>query len=374
MRLSAKIALTRDLFRALAAFRRGGDPENLLVVRLDGFGDFALYLPYALALRELYPHGKYRLTLCANADWCEVAEKLLPFDGFIPLEVRRYMTDYAYRRSMNARLAAGRFGGLVQPRFFREPFLEDRLALAAGCGGAAFAVTPVHLQRRIARFLQKRLYAPRIACPVDLHEAAKNRKFMESLGWNGVFPPRPELPPPLESCPAGGYAVVLPGSGKGARAAFPPERWGKSLADVKLKIAVAGSANERELVAATAAALGDRAVPLAGTLSSVEFADLLAHAALVVGNDTGGIHFAAWCGVPALAVAGGGHPGCYYPYPPYLPDRVLPPRFVAAECPHAGCAWHCRRSGDGAFPCIADVAAESVASGVRRLLAEHPFE
>ena len=135
MRLSAKIALTWDLFRALAVFRRGGDPANILIVRLDGFGDFALYLPYAQALRELYPRGKYRLTLCANAGWCELAEKLLPFDDFIPLEVRRYMTDLSYRRSMNVRLAEGRFGRLIQPRFFREPFLEDRLALAAGCGG-----------------------------------------------------------------------------------------------------------------------------------------------------------------------------------------------------------------------------------------------
>ena len=374
MQLSAKIALTWDLFRALAAFRRGGDPENLLVVRLDGFGDFALYLPYALALRELYPRGRYRLTLCANADWCEVAEKLLPFDDFIPLEVRRYMTDYPCRRSMNSRLAAGRFGGLIQPRFFREPFLEDRLTIAAGCGGAAFAVTPAHLQPRIAMSLEKRLYAPRISCPVGMHEAAKNRKFLESLGWDGVFPPRPELPPPPAPWRAGEYAVLLPGSGKGARGAFPPERWGKVLADVKCPIAVAGSETESEFVSAAAASLGDRATPLAGRLSSVEFAGLLARAALVVGNDTGGIHFAAWCGVPALAVAGGGHPGCYYPYPAEVPEYVLPPRFVTAECPQAGCRWQCRRSKSGIFPCIADVTAESVAAGLRRLLAEQSIK
>ncbi len=373
MRLSAKIALTWDLFGALAAFRRGGDPGNILIVRLDGFGDFALYLPYALALRELYPRGKYRLTLCANADWCDLAEKLLPCDDFIPLEVRRYMTDYSYRRSLNSRLAEGHFGRLVQPRFFREPFLEDRLALAAGCGGAAFAVTQEHLQHRIGRFLEKRLCDTRIGCPANLHEAAKNRKFMETLGWNGVFPPRPELPPPPGLCTAGEYAVLLPGSGKGARAAFPPERWGRALADVKCPIAVAGSVNERELVSAAASSLGDRAVPFAGTLSSVEFAGLLAHAASVVGNDTGGVHFAAWCGVPALAVAGGGHPGCYYPYPADVPEYVLPPRFVAAECPQAGCAWNCRRSTSGVFPCLADVAAETFAAEVRRLLAEHSF-
>ena len=94
----------------------------------------------------------------------------------------------------------------------------------------------------------------------------------------------------------------------------------------------------------------------------------------VVGNDTGGIHFAAWCGVPALAVAGGGHPGCYYPYPADMPEYVIQPRFVAAECPQAGCRWQCRRCKGGVFPCIADVSAETVAAEVRRLLAEHPIK
>ena len=90
MRCGTKIALAWDMFRARFAFRRrGGDLRNILVVRLDGFGDFSLYLPYALALRTVYPAGEYRLTLCANSNWCEVAEKMLPFDGFIPRSEER---------------------------------------------------------------------------------------------------------------------------------------------------------------------------------------------------------------------------------------------------------------------------------------------
>ena len=142
MRIGAKIALAWDLFRARSVFRRrGNDPHDVLVVRPDGFGDFSLYLPYALALREIYPAGEYKLTLCANADWCEVAEKLLPFDGFVPLDVRRYMTDMKYRRDMNRRVASGGYGTILQPRFFREPLLEDRIALAAGADAGAMTAT-----------------------------------------------------------------------------------------------------------------------------------------------------------------------------------------------------------------------------------------
>jgi ADP-heptose:LPS heptosyltransferase len=362
------------MFRARSSFRRrGNDPRNILVVRLDGFGDFALYLPYSLVLRDIYPADSYRLTLCANANWSETAERLLPFDEIIPLDVRRYMGDMAYRRDVNTRVASGGYGTVLQPRFFREPLLEDRIALAAGAdSGCAFAVGAAHLHASYGRKLEKLLYDRHIACGAECHEACKNRTFSDALGaWRSV--PRPELPPPLPEWENGNYVVVLPGSGKGARAAWSPERWGEALAGVGLRCAVAGSADEAPLVAAAAESLGGRAVPLAGKLSAWEFARLLANARFVVGNDTGGVHFAAWCGVPALAVTGGGHPGWYYPYPAEtMPEYVRSPHTVNVEKPCSGCAWRCTQSPSGTYPCVDAVPVSAVAEAVARLT-DHSF-
>ena len=370
MRCGTKIALAWDMFRARSAFRRrGGDPRSILVVRLDGFGDFSLYLPHALALRAAYPAGEYRLTLCANANWCEVAQRLLPFDGFIPLDVRRYMGELSYRKEMNLRFAAGGYGAVLQPRFFREPLLEDRVALAVGAAsGSAFQVGEAHLHAACGKKLEKLLYDRRVPCGADRHEACKNRTFSDASGaWREV--PRPGLPPPLPEWERGSYAVLLPGGGKGARAAWEPARWGRALAGIDLSCAVAGSADEAPLVSAAAESLGARGVPLAGNLTAWEFARLVANARLVVGNDTGGIHFAAWCGVPSLAVTGGGHPGCYYPYPTdLLPAYVRPPVAVGVDMPCAGCAWRCTRERSGIYPCIEAVAVEAVAAGAASLL------
>ncbi len=369
MRIGSKIALTADMFRAHLAFRRRGhDAHRILAVRLDGFGDFALYLPYALMLRELYPRGEYHLALCTNAAWSEVAEHLLPFDEFIPIEVRRYMTDMAYRRETNRRVADGKYGMLLQPRFFREPLLEDRVALAAGADvGYAFAVGDGHLHSSVGRRLEKLLYANWIDCPENRHEAQKNRAFSEMLG-NFRELPRPELPPPLPEWAEASYIVVLPGSGKGIRAAWDPARWAAVLAGGDMPCAVTGTAAEASLVDAAARAIGARAVPLAGKLTAWEFARLLANARAVVGNDTGGIHFAAWCGVPALAVAGGGHPGWYCPYPEgSMASYIRAPRFVCADVPCAGCAWNCTQRANGTFPCVDMVTAERVASELARI-------
>lgn len=369
MRIGAKIALTWDMLHARLTFRRGGDPRNILVVRLDGFGDFSLYLPYALALREICPAGEYRLTLCANATWSEVAEKLLPFDGFIPLEVRRYMEDMAYRRKTNLRFAAAGYGVVLQPRFFREPLLEDRIALAVGAAaGCAFEIGEAHLHAACGKKLEKLLYDRAAACAADRHETDKNRMFSDMLGaWREM--PRPELPPPLPEWERKSYFVLLPGGGKGARAAWKPARWGRALAGVDLRCAVTGTADESPLVSAAAESLGAYGVPLAGKLTAWEFARLLANARFVVGNDTGGIHFAAHFGLPTLAVVGGGHPGWYYPYPAeHMPKYVRSPRTVSADFPCSGCAWRCTRGTSGIFPCIEAVSVETVAAGIAGLL------
>ena len=369
MRSRDKLALVMDMLGACFPRRRGGDPARILVVRLDGFGDFSLYLPFALALRELYPRGCCHLALLGNSMWCDAARTLLPFDDFISLEVGRYMTELTYRSDVNRTLSRGGYGTVLQPRFFREPFLEDRLALAAGAAsGTAFTVGKTHLQRRWGSFLELRLYDRLVGGASSEHEARKNRAFFDALGVYREVP-RPELPPPPSPWRKGEYLVLLPGSGKGRRACWQEERWGMALEDCGLKCAVVGSKAESALVNAASRAVGEKAVPLAGTLNIMEFCGLLAHAACVVGNDTGGIHFAAWCGVPALAVAGGGHPGWYYPYPDgTMPLYVRKPHYVTADSPCGGCSWRCTKSMKGVFPCIADVAVETVKHALTEML------
>ena len=362
MRMSTKIILAADLFRAWRNCRRGGDPERILVVRLDGFGDFSLYLPCALALREIYPRGRFHLTLLGNSMWCSLARELLTFDEYIPLETVRYMGDFDYRSKINRRLSSGGYGTILQPRFFREPFLEDRLALASGsASGSAFAVGPRHLQHQIGHWLEVGLYTRLAGAGESWHELRKNRAFFDMLGVYREIP-RPELPPPPAPWHPGEYIVLLPGGGKGSDACWPPERWGAVLSGVSLPCAVAGSGNESALISAAATTLGSRAVPLSGNLDMVEFAGLLANAAAVVGNDTGGVHFAAWSGIPALAVCGGGYPGWYYPYPPqFIPKYARAPVHIAAQMRCTGCRWRCSRNSGSVYPCISAVSSDVVA-------------
>ena len=113
-------------------------------------------------------------------------------------------------------------------------------------------------------------------------------------------------------------------------------------------------------------------VDLTGATSLAQLADLMRHAAAVLSNDSGPAHLAIALGAPTVVIVGGGHFGCFFPYP----DGVAPPnaRFAyhRMECYH--CFWRChkRPTKRHVFPCIAAVAEDDVWDKLDGLLTQGP--
>ncbi len=98
---------------------------------------------------------------------------------------------------------------------------------------------------------------------------------------------------------AGPYALLIPGASPVKPEKFwPVERYAalaRALAGTGLQVAVVGGPGEGELAAAIPGALD-----LTGRTSLEALAALAAEAAVVVGNDTGPTHLAAYAGAPGL--------------------------------------------------------------------------
>lgn len=102
--------------------------------------------------------------------------------------------------------------------------------------------------------------------------------------------------------------AVMPGAARG-----PAKRWdaarfaqaARSVAESKdLRVVVLGAAADREACAAVAAAIGSRAVNLAGETTLPLLAAVLAASRVALTNDSGGMHLAAAVGTPVVAVFG----------------------------------------------------------------------
>ncbi|HLP25250.1 MAG TPA: glycosyltransferase family 9 protein, partial [Acidobacteriota bacterium] len=69
-----------------------------------------------------------------------------------------------------------------------------------------------------------------------------------------------------------------------------------------------GTPNDRAITDAIAAGFGERVENLAGKTGLVEFAERLQACALLVANDTGGMHLANALGVPVIGLFGPTNP------------------------------------------------------------------
>ena len=109
-------------------------------------------------------------------------------------------------------------------------------------------------------------------------------------------------------------------------------------------------------------------IDLIGKTSLEQLLDLINHAQLVVSNDTGPAHLSIALGAPTLVVIGGGHFGCFVPYPEEVrPDNA---RFVyyLMDCYH--CFWNCpkRATKYDVFPCVKAVETDEVVRLSKELL------
>jgi len=385
MRIGSRLGLFADFTAARLRFRRrtedpaAGRRREILVIRCDRIGDFALWAPFAAALRAAFPAPEYRLTLLGNELWLPLARVVLDFDDCLGIEPRRFTTERRYRRKLLDTIRATPWAEVWQCRPFREPWVEDLIALtAAAPRTVGFAAGARRIHPRAGRHADV-AYTELVSADDLAHEISKNAAFAAAASAGRVPAARTEcfrrLPEPPAPWRRGGYAVLLPGGSKDPRCRWAAEFFAELCRTElpELPVAIAGTADELPVLRRAADAIGPRAVPV-GDLALPEFAALVAGARIVVGNDTGGIHLAAMSGVPAAAAVGAGVPKWFFPYPggaETLPEGAAAPECALGECSDAGCFWQCRHpDAGGMYPCFAAVTVDAMRDAVRRAVAK----
>lgn len=101
---------------------------------------------------------------------------------------------------------------------------------------------------------------------------------------------------------------VMPGAARGPAKRWPAERFADAARQLRAtrggSVVVMGGPGDAEACAAVAAGVGGGVLNLAGATALPVWAALLAQCAVVLCNDSGGMHLAAAVGVPVVAVFG----------------------------------------------------------------------
>jgi ADP-heptose:LPS heptosyltransferase len=339
------------------------------IVRLDGIGDFVLWLD---ACRRLAAHCRAtgaRVVLVANALWGGWARELGLADEVWDFERARFAQDLGYRAGWLRRMRAAGFSVVLQPAHSRRPAEGDALVRASGAperiGSAGDATNaPAWLKRWSDRW-----YSKLIACGGDKRmELLRNADFMRGLGIADYRARAPEIGAVLPRNPAGlapkSYAVLVPGAGSDMRA-WPIARFadtGRRLAAAGLRVVVAGGAADAPAAQALQEELPGQVEDLTGRTSLGELASLMAGARVVIANETGAAHVAAAAGAPVVCVMGGGHYGRFLPYQVEQGGRAVTLHPVSRNMDCFGCNWNCiyARAPGEPVKCVRDIGADQL--------------
>jgi ADP-heptose:LPS heptosyltransferase len=349
-----------------------GPRRGVAVIMPHGLGDLLLFTPAFQHIRAHFA-GEPILLVCSSSARAYVTFYLKP-ERIIVLDRIRMRRDLRFR--MKTLYAVARAGVRValQPSYNRQYLIEDALMRASGAeqrigaSGSPILITAIE-RARSDRWYTRIIHEP----PGPLHESECYAAFTEALTGSRAarLMPRLERPAPHPRLLGLRY-IVLACEASAALKAWPAEDF------IETGLALAGQTERAVVLVGEVARPSPVAPPgmidLRGTTSLQGLIAILAHADLVLCNDSAPVHLAAALDVPVVAVAGGGIPGRYLPYPP-SDAHTIPPVLVTVdpELPCFGCGWHCRYSvpANTPVPCVAEVPVDRVLTAARGLLQSH---
>jgi ADP-heptose:LPS heptosyltransferase len=353
--------------------RPAQERPKLAVVAAHGLGDLILLRGVFDELLRLYPPSKWHITLVCSSAAREFAEVHLPVDAIVAVDRVSMRRNLPMRLRIIGEIARGGFAAAIQPTYNRELLIEDSLMRATSAADRIGSEgTPQFISPR-ERSIGDRWYSRLVpAAKRPMHDLERNAEFVRGLGAVVEHVPRPRLARPLP-LPAVAEPYLLFAVG----ASSPLKAWplrefvwlARTLAERGLPRAVfcAGPTDciDRASLDGSEGAGFDN---LLGRTSLADLTALIAHARLVISNDSGTVHLAASLAVPAISITGGGITGRYLPYPADESASHLDPVAVMVDDPMDcfDCGWRCTfdlRPGSPA-PCVERVKRERVLAAV----------
>jgi ADP-heptose:LPS heptosyltransferase len=347
--------------------------KGAVVVRMDGIGDMVMFR----AALEHYPAvlglPKSDITVLGCHSWKAVIPEV--FDGFtvVTIDEHAFEKKWLYRLKIALWIRRRGFKIALCDMFMRKVLTADTLVWASRAEERVVCA-PFVTERTRAEYAWYLAKATKVVDtgPYPTHEGLRHFRFLEALSGREMAAECPAIPWPdrAAALPEGApYVVMFIGSNEKGRR-WPLDNFiavAQRALDSGLRVVFVGGPQEAHAKPALAALNHPGLIDAIGGLKLGQTVDVMKHAACVVGNDSGPGHLAIGVGAPTVLLAGGGHFGCFVPYP----EAIRPPRarFLSKpmECYH--CLWRChkRASREESFPCVAEITPDAVWETVRAL-------
>ncbi len=332
--------ITSLIIKIIHLKRRTIVPKTLLLIRLDSIGDFILVQSFFAFFRTHPVYREYKITLCGNLIWKDLAEYLNQntFDSFIWINRKKFKWNFFYKyRIMNQIYKAG-YETVIETTFTREILYGDTIVKASKAKQRIGSTGSPDSYLKWKRKIFSDDYYTKLITQSDknLFEFYRNKEFFEKLLQNKIEISKPsmnfdkvEYKLPVEN----EFIVVVPGAQEKAR------RWSEEnfrelikylLKDYQYSILVAGSASEQSTIQKILRGIESaRVVDVSGKTTLSQLGKIISNAKFLISNETSSVHFAAAVNTPFVCISNGQRFGRFMPYPEEMKINgtyIFPPK------------------------------------------------
>ncbi|MDD3001061.1 MAG: glycosyltransferase family 9 protein [Candidatus Riflebacteria bacterium] len=304
--------------------------KTLLVIRLDGIGDYTLFRNFLQFLRSSKKYHDYDITLLGDKTWANISELLDKsyVNRFVWLDRNKFFKDPLYAVKFLHSLSNMSFETIISPVFTRNLFFTDTFAkiISAEHKIASYGdfTDITQSQKAVSNKWYNRLIMP---TPGIKFEFDRNKEFFEALVQEKSEITRPFISLP-ENLPESEiskllpkpYAVIFVGGTE------PFRRWSEAnYAQValhlkqnhSLNIVLCGGPKDLNMDSPLTANKSLNAINLTGKTSLIELLYILKNAEAVISNETGSVHLACALSdkTKIVTVSNGNNLGRFAPYP-----------------------------------------------------------
>jgi len=311
--------------------------KKILIIKIDGIGDFLLFLPFFKIIKDNYS-PPYKISACLINETKILAENIRVLDEIIVVDLNKFENNLFYRFNFLKNLKKAGFEKAIYPAYSRIS-LGDQL-IKYSFAKEKIASDSFRSKMPEQQIKKNNMYYTSLIHQTNkpMHEIERNIEFLNGLGLkfneykitinasdnDEVFA--------KNIINNHDYIIIFPG------ARVEKRKWDINnfikIADYinkkyKYKIIVIGGPSDTELGKKIKEKLKDQVFDMTKKTNLIQLFALMKKSKLFIGNDSSGMHFASAAGIPIIEISchplGGkkNHPNSPVRFGPYKTRNIV---------------------------------------------------
>jgi ADP-heptose:LPS heptosyltransferase len=363
--------------------RKKSTGKKLLVIKLEGLGDFIIFLPSLLRYKKIYPD--YSLTLLVdNKINYSIAKRYGKdvLDEVLLIDAKKFSKKLWYRFSFSKLLYKENYDVTINPLYYRRKISDFIVRIAGSKEKISYAGYEIEhgASKKSSDFYTQLVYVPQTLT----NEFYRHKYFTEKLGYTGndvfttTFPFRNEDVDSARAVLAKyflqekEYVVFFPGAGRFV-SKWEPEKFAHVadfLVEKNYTVVIVGSKMEKEIAAKIISNLNpksrEKVLDLTDGTDVFTTAGVISLAKFYLGNDSGPTHLSEAIGATVICPLGLGHFMEFYPS--QITDKNIIVSATDKSCLNDLYACAKDLPFGSPAPCVSNITVEQILTEVKKLV------